>query len=184
MTDDHMRPAHLGWRVVQAVIDDGVVAVCALALADPREIFEKGVILTNLSDFRQAPFESLKRMQQLLPAAGVVLMIYWCVKLPYQLAFLTLCKGQTIGCRVLRLRVTLADGRLVSWRAAAARTIGAGILAHAPVVGRILRLVYYLAILADKRRQAVRDMVAGTVVVHEAPSKPTGLTNLFVSLHG
>ncbi|WP_229073718.1 RDD family protein [Actinoplanes sp. DH11] len=65
-----------------------------------------------------------------------------------------LLAGRTPGMAVLGLRVVRADGRPVRWPAALVRGV---LLAYFPVGA--------LWLIVDRRRQAVHDKVAGTVVV-------------------
>jgi uncharacterized RDD family membrane protein YckC len=77
--------------------------------------------------------------------------------------------GQTIACRLLRLRIVASDGNPVSLRGALKRAVAGGLLAHTPVVGQVARVGDYAAAIFGKRRQAVRDRVAGTMLVHARP---------------
>jgi uncharacterized RDD family membrane protein YckC len=73
--------------------------------------------------------------------------------------------GQTIGKRVVGLRVVLADGRPVTWLAAFVRNLLR--------VVDMLPLGYAVGVgcsLADPQGRRLGDLVAGTLVVHAEPT--------------
>jgi 2-hydroxy-6-oxonona-2,4-dienedioate hydrolase len=83
--------------------------------------------------------------------------VWVCVAAAYFIAFWSWL-GQTPGMRLLRLRVTTADGRDVSLPRAILRYLGL-LLAIVPLgAGLLLALV-------DNRRRALQDVIAGTVVI-------------------
>lgn len=71
--------------------------------------------------------------------------------------------GQTPGMRALGLRVTTADGDALGLWRALLRVLGLG-LAIVPLFAG------FLTVLVDYRRRALPDLMAGTVVVYDAPS--------------
>jgi uncharacterized RDD family membrane protein YckC len=92
---------------------------------------------------------------------GGVAFVVWTVA--YFTVFWT-TTGETPGNRVMRLRVTRADGSALRPRHALVRLIG--MLVSFPL------LWGYLPILVNERRRGVYDMLAGTVVVTVTPAPP------------
>ncbi len=82
-----------------------------------------------------------------------------------------LWRGQTIGKRVMGLRVVTVEGYPAGWLALTLRAIvlPIDVLVPLPIPG-VLGLA---SIALSERRQRLGDMVAGTVVVSEAPSALT-----------
>lgn len=74
--------------------------------------------------------------------------------------------GQTPGCRLLRVRIVGTDGERVRIGGALKRAAAGGVIAHTPVVGQAMRAADYGAALFGRQRRAVRDRVAGTMLVH------------------
>jgi uncharacterized RDD family membrane protein YckC len=103
--------------------------------------------------------------------------IYWGIKLAYQTGFLTFCSGRTPGCWIFGVRVVMKDGQRLSWRGALGRTLAGGVIGQLPVVGHVLRFLDYMAALFNRRRMALRDMAAGTMLIHASkwwlPSEET-----------
>jgi uncharacterized RDD family membrane protein YckC len=77
----------------------------------------------------------------------------------YFLFFWTLA-GQTLGMRPLRLRVTRRDGRRIGVLRALVRFVA--------LLVSIVLIVGVLPVLFDKRRRALQDFIAGTVVHRES----------------
>ena len=79
----------------------------------------------------------------------------------YPVLFEVLGSGQTLGKRVLRLRVLMADGLPVSWEASLLRNLLRVVdgLPGAYTVGLV-------SVLLSKNFQRLGDLVAGTLVVH------------------
>jgi uncharacterized RDD family membrane protein YckC len=161
-----LQPAHLGWRVAQSLTDDLVVTAAALCLVAVAGILPDSSSIRDLLQLYDRPVEFVRRLSRLVPTASLVYVIYWVAKLAYQTGFLTRCHGQTPGCWLFGLKVVMKDGRQVTWRAAAGRTIAGGVMVQVPVIGQVLRLLDYVAALLNRRRQAVRDIAAGTMLVH------------------
>jgi uncharacterized RDD family membrane protein YckC len=78
----------------------------------------------------------------------------------YFVAFWTLT-GQTVGMRVMRLRVTVASGARPGLGRALIRLAGMWLAAIPLMAG-------YALILFDRRRQGLQDKLAGTFVCHVA----------------
>jgi uncharacterized RDD family membrane protein YckC len=166
MTATALRPAHLGWRIAHTVVDTSAVilfvSIIAFIAGTPPDV----AALPSLSEISREPIHSARRLVRLLPTAGTLLVLYWLVKLLYQIAFLGFCRGQTPGCWVFGLRVVQNDGHPVTWRHAFARTLIGGAMASIPVVGRVMRVADYAASLFGEKKRAIRDMAAGTILVH------------------
>jgi uncharacterized RDD family membrane protein YckC len=97
-------------------------------------------------------------LRLLLWATGTVAV--WCV----QVALLTL-RGQTLGKKVLGLRVVDHDGSNPGFvRAVALRQVVPGLLAGVPILGMLFALVDLLCIFGEERR-CLHDWLAGTKVV-------------------
>ena len=77
----------------------------------------------------------------------------------YFLFFWTLA-GQTLGMRPLRLRVTRRDGRRIGVLRALIRFVA--------LLVSVVLIVGVLPVLFDKRRRALQDFIAGTVVQRES----------------
>jgi uncharacterized RDD family membrane protein YckC len=161
-----LHPAHLGWRVAQSLTDDLLITAIALGFAAVVGMLPNSASMRGLVQVYDQPLELARRLSRLVPTASLVYAVYWTAKLGYHTGFLTLCNGQTPGCWLFGLRVVLKDGRPVNWRAAAGRTLAGGIIGQVPLIGQVLRFLDYLAALFNRRRQAVRDMAAGTMLVH------------------
>lgn len=71
----------------------------------------------------------------------------------------TITGGQTLGMRLLNLRVVGADGRPISYGTAVVRWIG--MLISAAVV-----LLGFIWVAVDSRKQGWHDKIAGTFVIH------------------
>jgi uncharacterized RDD family membrane protein YckC len=129
-------------RTLAAAIDALLINLAALAVA--------AVVALVLSIF---PIPQEKK--QVLAAIGGVLFAVWVVA--YFVTFWS-TTGQTPGDHVMRVAVLCEDGgRLRPWRALL-RLVGA-------VVGLVLFLGY-VPILLNRRRRALHDWMAGTVVVN------------------
>lgn len=162
-----MQPANIVWRILQGVIDDLIVTFIALIIAwvvgalpdrtqwiDPRKDFSTVV-------------EALMTYLPLTAQLGATLFIYAAFKFSYYVMFVA-WNGQTLACFVLRLRIVMTDGSPVSLSSAVKRALAGGVISHTPLIGHILRFGDYLATLFNRRKQAVRDMVADTMMVHVA----------------
>lgn len=175
MTPERLRPAHLGWRLAQTFVDNALVTAFVLAVAFVVGLLPDAFAFPGLSDLRREPIDSAKQLARLLPTAGALLVFYWSVKLSYHTAFLTWCEGQTPGCRLFHLRVVQHNGCPVTWRGALGRTLVGGVMGHIPIVGQAMRLLDYFATLFTQRRQAIRDIAAGTVLVHAGADSRMGI---------
>ena len=105
---------------------------------------------------------------RLLGAAGqgVYLVILFLVFWAYPIVLEAMWNGQTPGKRALSLRVVSADGAPVGWLAAITRNLlrTVDMLPFAYATGLV-------ASLADPYGRRLGDMVAGTLVVHDADER-------------
>lgn len=88
---------------------------------------------------------------------GLSALLGFLVSTAYQVYFFTRT-GQTLGARVMAIKVVDLDGHLLSVDLAAIRAVGAY------VSGALLGLGYLLMLL-DARKQTLHDKMAGSVVV-------------------
>lgn len=110
-------------------------------------------------------------------------LMFFAVRVPYYVLTELLWNGQTLGKRMMGLRVISADGRQVTPYAVTVRNFmkeaevfapGTAIIAIETVPGwaKLLTLLYVFIVLAvpllNKRRQRLGDIIAGTYVV-DAP---------------
>ena len=72
--------------------------------------------------------------------------------------------GQTVGMRVMAIRVTRLDGGHISFWRSLRRLVGC-------VVAAIPLFAGYLLILVDDRRRGLQDRLAGTIVVFVSPAR-------------
>ncbi|HEY0502728.1 MAG TPA: RDD family protein [Lysobacter sp.] len=96
--------------------------------------------------------------------AVVVFLLYWF----YPVAFEAMWDGRTPGKRALGLRVIAANGAPVGWLAAFARNLlrVVDMLPVAYATGLVSSLL-------DPWGRRLGDLVAGTLVVHDAPPQPS-----------
>ena len=97
---------------------------------------------------------------------GVYLVILFLVFWAYPIVFEAMWNGQTPGKRALSLRVVSADGAPVGWLAAITRNLlrTVDMLPIAYATGLV-------ASLADPYGRRLGDMVAGTLVIHDADER-------------
>ena len=97
---------------------------------------------------------------------GVYLVIFFLVFWAYPIVLEAMWNGQTLGKRALSLRVVSADGAPVGWLAAITRNLlrTVDMLPIAYATGLV-------ASLADPHGRRLGDMVAGTLVVHDADER-------------
>jgi uncharacterized RDD family membrane protein YckC len=93
---------------------------------------------------------------------GVWMIALFLVWWAYPIVFETVWNGQTLGKKVMSLRVVSADGAPVGWLAAIVRNLlrTVDMLPFAYMAGLV-------ASLADAHGRRFGDMVAGTLVVHD-----------------
>lgn len=105
------------------------------------------------------PFEN--QTYQLVVLALVVL-----VDISFYLFYfigLWMISGQTLGKSLMRLRIIRADGGRLKLRNAIIRFVAIGL-------SGLLLFMGYLMVIVDRRRQALHDKIAGTIVVYSESS--------------
>jgi hypothetical protein len=85
----------------------------------------------------------------------------------YFTTLLTLWQGQTIGKRIMRVRVLRLDGEPIGWWSAFERVGGY-------VAGLATGLLGFAQIFWDRNRQCIHDKIVGTVVVTEGAQRVPG----------
>jgi uncharacterized RDD family membrane protein YckC len=145
VTDDN-RYIGLITRAVALVIDAALITLIAI-------VVEFGVALIV------SVFHLPKDVKQVLVAVGAAAYILWTIG--YFVTFWC-TTGETIGDRLMRIRVIAADGGRVKPKWALVRCVGA-------VLSALPLFAGYLLILFDRRRRGLLDILARTVVV-ESPN--------------
>jgi RDD family protein len=84
----------------------------------------------------------------------------------YMTVFLSWWKGQTIGKRMMRIRVVRLDGEPITWWVAFERVGGYA-------AGLFTGLLGFAQVWWDANRQAIHDRIVGTVVVVDGAEKVT-----------
>jgi uncharacterized RDD family membrane protein YckC len=133
-------------RVVAVVIDAAVINLVALLVS-----LGAGLILSL--------FHIGSVLKDVLIVVGAVVYVLW--TMAYFVGF-WVTTGETLGDRVMRIRVVAADGSRVKPRWALVRIVGA-------VLSALPLFAGYLMILFDRRRRGLLDIMARTVVV-ESPN--------------
>lgn len=162
-TTEDLSPANLVWRMALGTIDGSVTLGLTIALAWFFGVLPSAEIVGAASNgFRT---DDAGGMLALGTQVGVILLIRVVIVFLYDTTSVAL-GGQSIGGRLLRLRIVSVDGTRVALGGALKRAAAGGLIAHTPVLGQALRIGDYGAALLGRRRQAVRDKVAGTMLVH------------------
>ncbi len=79
---------------------------------------------------------------------------------------LTAVRGQTLGKQIMSVKVvSITDGSVPGWGKSTGRWVIPAGLPLIPLIGGLIGLIGYLALLWDQNRQTWYDRVAGTVVV-------------------
>jgi uncharacterized RDD family membrane protein YckC len=162
-----------GWGLTDAAQDVGpnqddtayaglVTRAIAIALdallIDAAALLVTGAVLVVISVFSV----SGKNSHPVLVVAGSVLFVVWVIS--YFAVFWT-TTGQTVGNRVMQIRVVRSDGARLKPRHALVRL--AGMVISLPLFWG------YLPILTSARRRGVFDLMAGTVVTVIQPQPTT-----------
>ncbi len=107
-------------------------------------------------------------------ASGVVWLSIWGI---YLTSFWALT-AQTPGMSWMRIAVERPDGARVGWGKASVRAVGTGLAVLPFFLG-------FLPILFTRRRQALNDILAGTVVVYRTEERDAGIAaSRHVASHG
>lgn len=128
--------------VIDAAIVDGIAAVAGAA----------GALVLSL-------FHVSGPARTAIAAVGGALFVAWAVG--YFTTFWA-TTGQTIGNRVMQIRVTRPDGTGLHWRRSLVRVIGL-VLAALPLFAG------FVPVLFTERRRGLADWIADTVVVWAPP---------------
>jgi uncharacterized membrane protein SpoIIM required for sporulation len=113
-------------------------------------------------------FAGLGALSDALAGLGLewfFVLLYFAVYWGYFAAFEAWWRGQTPGKRLLRLRVVRLDGRAAGFEGAALRNL----LRYADLMLPPVYITGILLILLHPRAQRLGDLVAGTLVVRDAP---------------
>jgi uncharacterized RDD family membrane protein YckC len=153
VADEPVAYVGLVTRLIAITIDALVIDVAALVVS--------GAVLLVLS-----VFSITGRNHPLTIAIGGVLSFLWVVS--YFGVFWT-TTGQTLGSRVMQIRVTRPDGGRLRPRHALLRL--AGMVISLPLFWG------YLPVLTNSRRRGVPDMIGGTVVVTQARTPPDSMAD-------
>jgi uncharacterized RDD family membrane protein YckC len=138
----------------------GPVTRCMAWALDMVIIFVTCIVVTlafSMSGFMMADF-----------TGALLALIFFIVPIAYGIAFEWLWRGQTIGKKVLRLRVMDADGLRLQFHQVLMRNLVrfADMLPGAYLVGGV-------ASLLSSKAQRLGDLAAGTIVVHHRkPAEP------------
>lgn len=107
----------------------------------------------------------LERVDKTAGAIGMLLMLAVFIALIVVNLVLLHRHGQTLGKRIVGIRILRIDGsRCELWRIIVLRVIAAGLLQAIPFIGWIVFLVDSLLIFGDERR-CLHDIFADTMVV-------------------
>ena len=140
--DDRARYAGFWRRFAAYAIDYALIFVCSAAIA----------VVAALAGFLQEDTPQL---------SAIVLVGYF-----LYCALLESSSWQaTIGKRVLGLKVTNRRGERIGFGRAAARFV-------AKLLSALTLFLGYLVMLFTQRRQALHDLIAGTLVANEAAPQP------------
>jgi uncharacterized RDD family membrane protein YckC len=149
-TNEPMEYVGLVTRLIAITVDALVIDVTALAVS--------GAVLLVLS-----LFSITAHNHPIAIAVGGVLYVVWVVS--YFGVFWTMT-GQTLGSRVMQVRVTRPDGSRLRPRHALLRL--AGVVISLPLFWG------YLPVLTNSRRRGIPDMIGGTVVTEARTSPQSG----------
>ncbi len=112
---------------------------------------------------------------------AVAAMLFFIIRIPYYAASELIWNGQTIGKRMMKIKVVAADGQALTTQSLVVRNLmkeaeiflpGTLVLTldAATTLPSILSLLWILGVLAvplfNRRRQRLGDIIAGTYVIH------------------
>lgn len=101
-------------------------------------------------------------------AMSTLAMVYTASPFVYFILLEGLWNGQTLGKKAAGIRVRMADGTPVTFRAA----LGRNLIRPADAMPPMTYFAGIVAILTNPRSQRIGDLVSGTVVVHEKRAIP------------
>jgi len=140
--------AGVGNRIVAIIIDHVIIGLITLLLAIPLGLQMFTAAATGMVD----PVAYLGSMVGL-----------WALSLVLWLAYFTYMEGssgQTLGKRLLRIKVVKENGKPLTYVDAFVRTL------LRIVDGMFAYLIGFIVIVATDKKQRVGDMAAGTIVVN------------------
>jgi hypothetical protein len=164
-----LRPAGILRRAALGMLDGGMTTTLALTIAWAAGVLPTAHDTILIGRAAISP-EVVLRSWQLLGIAsqvGATVAIRIGVVFVYDTVSVAL-GGQTLACRLLRVRIVRTDGSAVPLAQSLRRAVAGGVLTQTPVVGQVLRAGDYGAALLGKQKRALRDRVAGTALVHTA----------------
>jgi uncharacterized RDD family membrane protein YckC len=154
-----LKTANIIWRMAVGAVDGALTTSCSLMVA-----WSLGLLPGAFGALHAGQMGMLAtHVGETLLLRALLIFLYDTTSVAFG--------GQTVGCRLFRLRIVSADGARVSVRNALKRAAAGGLVANTPVVGQVVRVGDYAAALFGRRRQAVRDRVAGTLLVHAGPPR-------------
>jgi len=154
--------------VREVLTPEGVVLRLQVAGPFPRALawlIDACVRMTVLAMFGGVAFDLLGQV-----GMAMVLVVVFVLTWFYPVMFEVLWNGQTIGKRVLGIRVVAADGAPVGWMGAFVRN-----LLRAVDMLPALYATGLVAALFDPWGRRLGDLVAGTLVVHVVHAPPAGM---------
>src|SRR6185436_20188385 len=161
----HFALASIGNRFLACAIDHTVQALA---------IFLMAIAFVVLSDYSGVG-EQLTNAPKWVQA--VLILIVFLIVSSYFAFFEWVWNGQTLGKRLLKLRVIREDGRPITfWEAAVRNLLRSFDMMPAPFYS--IGLISVFVSLSDQR---VGDMVAGTVVVREREAEAPAFAQVFAS---
>lgn len=152
------------------MLDGGMTTTLALAITWAAGLLPTAHEIVLFGRAALTPAAVLQSWQLLGIASqvGVVLVIRVGVVFVYDTVSVAL-GGQTLACRLLRVRIVRTDGSAVPLTQSLRRAAAGGLITQTPVVGQLLRAGDYGAALLGTQKRALRDRVAGTALVHARP---------------
>lgn len=114
-------------------------------------------------------------------ATAIAAMLFFFIRIPYYAASELIWNGQTIGKRLMRIKVVSADGQALTTQSLIVRNLMKEAEIFLPgtlvltlnteaLIPSLLSLAWVLAVLAvplfNRRRQRLGDIIAGTYVIH------------------
>jgi uncharacterized RDD family membrane protein YckC len=162
-----LTPAGIVRRAAVGMLDGGMTTTLALAIAWAVGVLPTAHETMLIGRAALSPTTVLRSWHLLSIASqvGGTLAIRIGVVFVYDTVSVAL-GGQTLACRLLRLRIVTVEGSAVPLAQSLRRAAAGGLITQAPVVGQLLRAGDYGAALLGKQKRALRDRVAGTALVH------------------
>jgi len=153
--------AGIGSRFAAAMIDTLIKLAIFLGLV--AGLGAVGAVTAGRFGPADAPSDTI-----VLLGLALFLLLVFLVSFGYDVAFEVLASGRTPGKRWTGLRVVLAGGGPVTFKASAVRNL------LRLVDGLIFYAVGMITVLASERNQRLGDMVGGTLVIRERGDRQRG----------